>query len=95
MSIALYLTFRIVNIEDMTAEIDFPIKTAVVVSQIHPGTNPWLATSLALLPTIPAGLASGMLHTMMKFPALLTETVTLSGLYSINTKIITSVTNLS
>jgi len=42
-----------------------------------------------------AGLVSGLLHTKMKIPALLTGIVTLTGLYSINIKIMGGVPNLS
>lgn len=91
MAIGVYLTFRILDIADMTAEGAFPLGAAVVVSQIQAGANPWLATLLALV----AGLVSGMLHTNMKIPALLTGIVTLTGLYSINIKIMGSVPNLS
>lgn len=90
-AIGVYLTFRILDIADMTAEGAFPLGAAVVVSQIQAGANPWLAILLALL----AGLVSGMLHTKMKIPALLTGIVTLTGLYSINIKIMGSVLNLS
>ncbi|VPN86558.1 ABC transporter permease [Streptococcus pneumoniae] len=90
-----YLTFRILDIADMTAEGAFPLGAAVVVSQIQAGANPWLATLLALLAGMVAGLVSGMLHTKMKIPALLTGIVTLTGLYSINIKIMGSVPNLS
>lgn len=89
MAIGVYLTFRILDIADMTAEGAFPLRAAVVVSQIQAGANPWLATLLALLAGMVAGLVSGMLHTKMKIPALLT------GLYSINIKIMGSVPNLS
>lgn len=89
MAIGVYLTFRILDIADMTAEGAFPLGAAVVVSQIQAGANPWLATLLALLAGMVAGLVSGMLHTKMKIPALLT------GLYSINIKIMGSVPNLS
>lgn len=88
-AIGVYLTFRILDIADMTAEGAFPLGAAVVVSQIQAGANPWLATLLALLAGMVAGLVSGMLHTNMKIPALLT------GLYSINIKIMGSVPNLS
>lgn len=94
-AIGVYLTFRILDIADMTAEGAFPLGAAVVVSQIQAGTNPWLATLLALLAGMVAGLVSGMLHTKMKIPALLTGIVTLTGLYSINIKIMGSVPNLS
>lgn len=95
MAIGVYLTFRILDIADMTAEGAFPLGAAVVVSQIQAGANPWLATLLALLAGMVAGLVSGMLHTKMKIPALLTGIVTLTGLYSINIKIMGSVPNLS
>ena len=95
MAIGVYLTFRILDIADMTAEGSFPLGAAVVVSQIQAGTNPWIATLLALLAGMVAGLVSGMLHTKMKIPALLTGIVTLTGLYSINIKIMGSVPNLS
>lgn len=94
-AIGVYLTFRILDIADMTAEGAFPLGAAVVVSQIQAGANPWLATLLALLAGMVAGLVSGMLHTKMKIPALLTGIVTLTGLYSINIKIMGSVPNLS
>lgn len=95
MAIGVYLTFRILDIADMTAEGAFPLGAAVVASQIQAGTNPWIATLLALLAGMVAGLVSGMLHTKMKIPALLTGIVTLTGLYSINIKIMGSVPNLS
>ncbi|MDY6721802.1 ABC transporter permease [Streptococcus pneumoniae] len=71
-AIGVYLTFRILDIADMTAEGAFPLGAAVVVSQIQAGANPWLAILLALLAGMVAGLVSGMLHTKMKIPALLT-----------------------
>ena len=95
MAIGVYLTFRILDIADMTAEGSFPLGAAVLVSQIQAGTSPWIATLLALLAGMVAGLVSGMLHTKMKIPALLTGIVTLTGLYSINIKIMGSVPNLS
>ncbi|VQA45809.1 ABC transporter permease [Streptococcus pneumoniae] len=94
-AIGVYLTFRILDIADITAEGAFPLGAAVVVSQIQAGANPWLATLLALLAGMVAGIVSGMLHTKMKIPALLTGIVTLTGLYSINIKIMGSVPNLS
>jgi len=56
MAIGVYLTFRILDIADMTAEGAFPLGAAVVVSQIQAGTNPWIATLLALLAGMVAGL---------------------------------------
>lgn len=95
MAIGVYLTFRILDIADMTAEGAFPLGAAVVAAQIQGGSNPWGATFLATLAGMLAGFVSGILHTKMKIPALLTGIVTLTGLYSINIKIMGSVPNLS
>ena len=95
MAIGVYLTFRILDIADMTAEGAFPLGAAVVASQIQAGRNPWLATLMGFLAGMIAGLVSGVLHTKMKIPALLTGIVTLTGLYSINIKIMGGVPNLS
>ena len=56
------LTFRILDIADMTAEGAFPLGAAVVASQIQAGRNPWLATLLGFLAGMIAGLVSGILH---------------------------------
>ncbi|KXT74674.1 ABC transporter permease protein [Streptococcus sp. DD10] len=95
MGIGVYLTFRVLDIADMTAEGAFPLGGAVVAAQIQSGTNPWLATFVAFIMGMIAGLLSGILHTKMKIPALLTGIVTLTGLYSINIKVMGGVPNLS
>ena len=84
MAIGVYLTFRILDIADMTAEGAFPLGAAVVASQIQAGRNPWLATLLAFLAGMIAGLVSGILHTKMKIPALLTGIVTLTRVFTLS-----------
>ena len=49
MAIGIFLTFRILDIADMTAEGAFPLGAAVVASQIQAGQNPWLATLFSIL----------------------------------------------
>ena len=56
MAIGVYLTFRILDIADMTAEGAFPLGAAVVSSQIQAGRNPWLATLMGFLAGMIAGL---------------------------------------
>lgn len=84
MAIGVYLTFRILDIADMTAEGSFPLGAAVTARQIVAGVNPWLATLSGLLAGCLAGFVSGFLHTKLKIPALLTGILTLTGLYSVN-----------
>ncbi|MER0123018.1 ABC transporter permease [Streptococcus sp. ZJ93] len=88
MAIGVYLTFRILDIADLTAEGAYPLGAAVCATGIVNGINPLLATLLAFVGGMLAGLISGLLHTKLKIPALLTGIVTLTGLYSINLKIL-------
>lgn len=88
MAIGVYLTFRILDIADLTAEGAYPLGAAICATGIVNGINPLLATLLAFGGGMLAGLVSGLLHTKMKIPALLTGIVTLTGLYSINLKVL-------
>lgn len=88
MAIGVYLTFRILDIADMTAEGSYPLGAAVCATGIVNGVNPLLSTFLAMVAGMGAGLISGLLHTKLKIPALLTGIVTLTGLYSINLKVL-------
>ena len=88
MAIGVYLTYRILDIADLTAEGAYPLGAAICATGIVSGLNPLLATFLAFVGGMGAGLVSGLLHTKMKIPALLTGIVTLTGLYSINLKVL-------
>ncbi|MCI2170760.1 ABC transporter permease [Schleiferilactobacillus perolens] len=87
MAIGVYLTFRILDIADMTAEGAFPLGAAFAASLIANHANPWLATLVGMFGGMLAGLISGLLYTRLKIPALLTGILTLTGLYSINLRI--------
>ncbi|SEK88268.1 putative ABC transport system permease protein [Carnobacterium iners] len=87
MAIGVYLTFRILDIADLTAEGSFPLGAAVCASLIVAGLSPLLATFIAMFCGMLAGAISGLLHTKLKIPALLTGILTMTGLYSINLRI--------
>ena len=70
MAIGVYLTYRILDIADLTAEGAYPLGAAICATGIVSGLNPLLATFLAFLGGMGAGLVSGLLHTKMKIPAL-------------------------
>lgn len=88
MAIGVYITFRILDIADLTAEGSYPLGAAVCATAIVSGLNPLVATLLAFAGGLGAGLVSGLIHTKLKIPALLTGIVTLTGLYSINLKVL-------
>ena len=87
MAIGVYLTFRILDIADLTAEGSFPLGGAVCASLIVSGIPPILSTLIAVFCGMFAGVVSGLLHTKLKIPALLTGILTMTGLYSINLRI--------
>lgn len=84
MAIGVFITFRILDIADLSAEGAFPMGAAVCALCIVNDINPIVATIAGMLGGMLAGLVSGFLHTKMKIPALLTGIITLIGLYSIN-----------
>ena len=84
MAIGVYLTFRILDIADMTAEGSFPLGAAITAQSLVSGISPILATLYGFLGGTAAGLVSGVLHTKLKIPALLTGILTMTGLYSVN-----------
>ncbi|QNQ81322.1 ABC transporter permease [Lactobacillus sp. PV034] len=84
LGLGLYLTFRILDFADMTVEGTFPLGAAIAVTAISQGMNPYLATLLALVGGMTAGLVTGLLYTKGKIPILLAGILTMTGIYSIN-----------
>lgn len=90
MAIGVFITFRILDIADLSAEGTFPMGAAVCALCIMHDINPILATFCGMLGGMLAGFVSGIMHTKMKIPALLTGIITLTGLYSVNLLILGS-----
>lgn len=84
MAIGVFITFRILDIADLSAEGAFPMGAAVASVSILNGWQPVLATLAGLAGGMLVGLVAGFLHTKMKIPPLLTGIITLTGLYSTN-----------
>lgn len=87
LGLGLYLTFRILNFADMTVEGTFPLGAAVAVSLITQGMDPLLATVMACLAGMLAGLVTGLLYTKGKIPILLAGILVMTAIYSINLRV--------
>lgn len=83
LGLGIYMTFRILNFPDMTAEGSFPLGGAVAVTLISGGVNPFLATLVAVLAGCLAGLATGLLYTKGKIPTLLSGILVMTSCHSI------------
>ena len=84
MAIGVYITYKILDIADLTVDGSFCTGGAVFVMLFSSGVNLWLALLVALLAGMLAGLVTGLLHTVCGIPAILAGILTQLGLYSVN-----------
>ena len=87
MAIGVYLTYRILDVADLTVDGSFATGGAVAVMLILNGCNLWLAMLIAFVAGLVAGAITGLLHTLMGIPPILAGILTQLSLYSINLKI--------
>lgn len=87
MAIGVYLTYRILDIADLTVDGSLCTGGAVCIMLMLSGQSVWVAMFGALAAGMLAGLATGILHTFMGIPAILSGILTQLGLYSVNLKI--------
>ena len=87
MALGLYITFRLLDIADLTVDGSFATGGAVAIMLITSGCPAWAALIAALLAGTAAGLCTGVLHTRLGIPAILSGILTQFALYSINLRI--------
>ena len=87
MALGVYITFRILDFADLTVDGSLCTGGAVCIMMMLNGQNVWVAMFAALLAGMVAGCVTGLLHTFMGIPAILSGILTQLGLYSINLKI--------
>ena len=87
MAIGVYLTFRILDIADLTVDGTMCTGGAVCIMMMLSGHNVWTAMLAATISGMLAGLVTGIFHTFMGIPAILAGILTQLSLYSINLKI--------
>ena len=87
MAIGVYITFRVLDIADLTVEGSFPLGAATAAALLTGGHNPITAIVAACFAGMISGTITGFLHTKLKIPALLAGILTMIALYSINLRI--------
>ena len=87
MAIGVYITFRILDIADLTVDGTLCTGGAVCIMMLQSGQNVWVSMAVALAAGMLAGMVTGLLHTFMGIPAILAGILTQLGLYSVNLKI--------
>lgn len=87
MAIGVYITFRILDVADLTVDGSLATGGAVAVMLIRAGVNPWAALLCAFAAGMLAGFVTGVFHTKCGIPAILAGILTQLSLYSINLRI--------
>ena len=84
MAIGVYITFKLLDIADLTVDGSFCTGGAVCVMMVTGGYNIWVAMLCAILAGMLAGMVTGLFHTACGIPAILAGILTQLGLWSVN-----------
>ena len=95
MAVGVYLTFKVLDLADLTVDGSFGTGGALLVVCTIAGMNIWLAMLLAFLAGCIAGLVTGILHTKFGIPAILAGILTQLALYSVNLRIMSGRANVA
>lgn len=93
MAIGVYVTYRILDVADLTVDGSLATGGAVCIMLIRAGVNPWIALLCAFLVGMIAGFVTGVLHTRCGIPAILAGILTQLALYSVNLRIMDGKSN--
>lgn len=87
-SLGVFISFRLLDFPDLTADASFPLGGAICGLCIYIGIDPWLATLFGMLAGCVAGAATGLLYVKLNILQLLSSIIVMIGLYSINLRIL-------
>ena len=94
MSLGLYISYKVLNLPDLTVDGSFTLGCAVSAVMTLSG-HPVIGLILAFISGLIAGLVTGILTTKLKIASLLAGILTMTGLYSVNLKIMNDSPNIS
>ena len=88
MVLGVYITFRLLNIPDMTCDGSFALGGCVcAVMMVQNGQNPWLSLLCSLVAGAALGCVTGVLHTVFDIPAILAGILSMISMWSVNLRI--------
>lgn len=94
LAMGIYISFRVLNTPDLTAEGSFTLGMAVLATAATQG-RPLLGLGLALISGALAGLITALLQTKLRIPAILSGILTMTGLYTINLLVMNGASNIT
>lgn len=94
MAIGLFITFKLLDISDLTVDGSFCTGGAACAAMLVAGHSVWMAMLAAFIAGMLAGMVTGILHTKCKIPAILASILTQLGLWTVNMAIMDMKSNL-
>lgn len=94
MALGVYITFRILNFADLTVDGSFATGGAVTAVMLMNGASIWVTMPVAFLAGVIAGLVTGLLHTVLGIPDILSGILSQIALYPINLHIMNKFSNV-
>ncbi len=95
MVLGVFISYRVLNFADLTVDGSFPMGAAIMAVFLTRGYPPLAALAFAFFGGTLAGLVTGLIHTRLKVPDLLSGILTMTMLYSINLRIMSNRANVS
>ena len=87
LAMGVFISFKVLDFADMTCEGSIALGGALTAITLQAGLHPILAVIFSLLGGACAGLITGLLHTKLRIPPILSGILTMTALYSINLRI--------
>ena len=95
MTTGVFISFRVLSIPDLTVDGSIVLGAAVAAMHISSGGNPFTALALAMFAGTIAGIVTGLLHTKLHIPALLSGILCMIALYSVNIRVMNFAGNVT
>ena len=90
LALGVYLSFRVYQMPDITADGSFPLGAAITARLLKDGTDPVTATAAGMAGGMLAGTVTGLIHVRFKVNALLSGILVMTALYSVNLRVMGS-----
>jgi len=87
LALGIYLSFRVYQLPDITADGSFPLGAAITARLLRDGVDPVTATIAGMTGGALAGAITGAIHVHFKVNALLSGILVMTALYSVNLRI--------
>ncbi|NLL45538.1 MAG: ABC transporter permease [Clostridiales bacterium] len=84
MAVGVYITYRVLELPDLSVDGTFPLGACVTAALIRAGVNPWLACVIAFMCGAAAGSVTGLLHVKLRITDLLSGILVMISMWSVN-----------